>query len=89
MIYEAPSTFNPNRFIDNPEALDPREFIFGFGRRICPGNYLAYQLMWIFMVSVLWGFELKRPQGEHSLDNGLGRFDLGLIRYVWFATISP
>lgn len=85
-VYEDASTFNPNRFIDNPDIL---EFVFGFGRRICPGNYLAYEIVWIFMVSVLWGFEMRRPQGEPPLDRDLDRFELGLIRYVFTATILP
>ncbi|KIO29657.1 glycoside hydrolase family 51 protein [Tulasnella calospora MUT 4182] len=78
-IYEDPSTFNPDRFIDNPDVLDPRELIFGFGRRICPGNYLAYQLGWTFIISVLWGFEMRRPEGEPPLDLDSDRFDLGLM----------
>ncbi|KAG8984768.1 hypothetical protein FRB90_005122, partial [Tulasnella sp. 427] len=76
-IYDSPSTFNPDRFINNPDILDPRDFIFGFGRRICPGNYLAYHMTWIFVVSILWGYELKRPEGELSLDQDDDRFDLG------------
>ncbi|KAG8941532.1 hypothetical protein FRC00_012316, partial [Tulasnella sp. 408] len=77
-IYEDPSTFNPERFLNNPNILDPRDFIFGFGRRVCPGNYLAYQMTWIFVVSIIWGFELKRPVGEPPLDRDIDRFDLGL-----------
>ncbi|KAG8986661.1 hypothetical protein FRB90_003853 [Tulasnella sp. 427] len=83
-IYKDPSTFNPDRFIENPDILDPRELIFGFGRRTCPGNYLAFQLAWIFIVSVLWGFELERPDGEPALDEDLERFDLGAVRFVTF-----
>jgi len=40
-IYANPSTFNPDRFLGpNPEQ-DPRDFVFGFGRRVCPGKLLA------------------------------------------------
>lgn len=79
-IYEDASAFNPDRFINNPKILDPRDFIFGFGRRSCPGNYLAYQMIWIFVVSTLWGFELERPEGEPPLDNDTDRFDFGFLR---------
>ncbi|KAG9048564.1 hypothetical protein FS837_012505 [Tulasnella sp. UAMH 9824] len=88
-IYKDPSTFNPNRFIDDPDVLDPREFIFGFGRRICPGNYLGYQLVWTFIVSLLWGFEMRRPERDPPLDDDLNRFDLGLVRSVGFAVTLP
>lgn len=37
--YKDPEVFNPDRFLgENPE-LDPRKYIFGFGRRACPGVY--------------------------------------------------
>ncbi|KAF5367916.1 hypothetical protein D9758_004438 [Tetrapyrgos nigripes] len=40
-VYSNPDIFNPNRFLGpNPEQ-DPREYVFGFGRRICPGRLLA------------------------------------------------
>ena len=31
-IYEDPESFRPERFIDG-KPLDPRQFVFGFGRR--------------------------------------------------------
>ena len=31
-MYPSPETFNPERF-DDPEVLDPHQYIFGFGRR--------------------------------------------------------
>jgi len=35
-IYDEPESFRPERFIDG-KPLDPRQLIFGFGRRyICP-----------------------------------------------------
>ncbi|KAG9048565.1 hypothetical protein FS837_012506 [Tulasnella sp. UAMH 9824] len=83
-IYEDASTFNPDRFINNPKILDPRDFVLGFGRRICPGNHLAFHITWIFVVSVLWAFEIKRPEGEPSLDHDTDRFDFGFIRYASF-----
>ncbi|KAJ3552902.1 hypothetical protein NM688_g3907 [Phlebia brevispora] len=42
--YSDPMAFKPERFLSTkgkaPEP-DPRAFVFGFGRRICPGLYLA------------------------------------------------
>lgn len=36
-VYPDPSVFDPERFMgDNPQA-DPRECVFGFGRRVCAG----------------------------------------------------
>lgn len=78
-VYEDPSTFNPDRFINDPNIRDPRDFIFGFGRRACPGSYLAYQVIWIFVVSTLWAVELERPEGEPPLDKDTDRFDFGFL----------
>ncbi|KAK7677862.1 hypothetical protein QCA50_019174 [Cerrena zonata] len=39
-IYSKPTEFRPERFLDKT-PLDPRNIIFGFGRRQCPGNELA------------------------------------------------
>jgi fumagillin biosynthesis cytochrome P450 monooxygenase len=37
--YKDPNKFDPLRFLgDNPER-DPLDFVFGFGRRICPGMF--------------------------------------------------
>ncbi|KAG8998659.1 hypothetical protein FRB90_012266 [Tulasnella sp. 427] len=79
-VYESPSTFNPDRFIDNPTLLDPRDYVFGFGRRACPGHYLAEHLIWIYVVSTLWAFELQRPKGEPPLDDDLVRFDFEFLK---------
>ncbi|KAJ7251135.1 cytochrome P450 [Mycena haematopus] len=40
-IYPEPETFSPGRFLVSPSRetpqQDPRDFLFGFGRRVCPG----------------------------------------------------
>lgn len=78
-IYSDPPSFNPDRFVNEPKELDPREWVFGFGRRICAGNHLAYQISWIFIVSLLWGFEIKRPDGEPLLEQDVDRFDFAFL----------
>ncbi|EGN94698.1 hypothetical protein SERLA73DRAFT_187752 [Serpula lacrymans var. lacrymans S7.3] len=44
-IYPEPTKFRPERFMEmtkeDAERYDPREAVFGFGRRICPGKLLA------------------------------------------------
>ena len=44
-VYEDPDEFRPERFIRDgkldPSVQDPVSFIFGFGRRICPGMGFA------------------------------------------------
>jgi hypothetical protein len=37
--YKDPDRFDPTRFLGSNPELDPRAYVFGFGRRICPGVY--------------------------------------------------
>lgn len=39
--YPDPDTFNPDRFLGDRPALDPRTYLFGIGRRVCPGRDFA------------------------------------------------
>ena len=63
-------TFNPYRFLDSSGALDGTvkdpTFAFGFGRRICPGRFMAYDSLWIWMANVLAAFTIANPVGEHG-----------------------
>jgi hypothetical protein len=40
-VYPEPDTFNPERFLGADPAPDPRTYVFGVGRRICPGRDFA------------------------------------------------
>lgn len=55
--YPNPSKFNPDRFMKdgkiNSAVRDPSTIAFGFGRRICPGRYMAKESMWLAVASVL------------------------------------
>jgi cytochrome P450 len=37
-VYPNPEIFDPTRFLGEDQQMDPMKFIFGFGRRICPGT---------------------------------------------------
>ena len=41
-IYPDPFTFNPGRHLGDDAQPDPYKFVFGFGRRACPGMYSLY-----------------------------------------------
>jgi fumagillin biosynthesis cytochrome P450 monooxygenase len=40
-VYKDPEVFNPSRYLGKHPKPDPRSYIFGFGRRVCPGRHLA------------------------------------------------
>ncbi|EUC65529.1 cytochrome P450 family protein [Rhizoctonia solani AG-3 Rhs1AP] len=61
-IYHDPETFKPERFIDTASheaELDPQSFVFGFGRRRCPGIQLAQASVWLAIVTVLSVFDIS------------------------------
>ncbi|OBZ67809.1 O-methylsterigmatocystin oxidoreductase [Grifola frondosa] len=64
-VYEEPERFNPDRFIKDgrldPNMKDPRNLIFGFGRRICPGRHLADASLFINVASVLHVYDIGPP----------------------------
>lgn len=62
-VYENPFVFRPERFIASGTRLaepDPRQVCFGFGRRICPGIYLADISVFMSCVLSLAVFDIAK-----------------------------
>ncbi|KAI0760097.1 cytochrome P450 [Fomes fomentarius] len=76
--YNNPAQFNPSRFLNedgtlNPSVRDPSVAAFGFGRRICPGRFLALDALWLAIVSVLAVFDIVRAvddEGQEIVPDG-------------------
>ncbi|GJJ05842.1 hypothetical protein Clacol_000029 [Clathrus columnatus] len=49
--------FNPERFLK--EGVKDPDPAFGYGRRVCPGRYLAENVLFIIVASVLYTFDIK------------------------------
>ncbi|KAF5359752.1 hypothetical protein D9756_003023 [Leucocoprinus leucothites] len=64
--FKDPGTFIPERFLDENGKLkeSTRTLAFGFGRRLCPGQYLATNTVWLTMATVLAAFDLGLPYDE-------------------------
>ncbi|EIW84451.1 cytochrome P450 [Coniophora puteana RWD-64-598 SS2] len=62
--YPFPETFNPERFLDANGNLaeEMPNFVFGFGRRICPGRHLAKNSVWIAMAQILAFFSIEKAK---------------------------
>lgn len=69
-VYPEPERFNPDRFMKdgklNPDIRDPSTSVFGFGRRICPGRFLAYESLWINIAFILSVFNLSKVKDENG-----------------------
>ncbi|KAJ1302302.1 hypothetical protein OPQ81_001119 [Rhizoctonia solani] len=57
--FSSPHIFNPTRFLGpNPEP-DPRKYIFGFGKRVCPGMHVANNGSWILCAGIMSVFDIR------------------------------
>jgi hypothetical protein len=57
-VYEDPTTFRLERWIEYPRL--PRPAFFRFGKRVCPGQILAQNSFFIVTARVLWGYRARR-----------------------------
>ncbi|KAF9267070.1 cytochrome P450 [Marasmius fiardii PR-910] len=69
-VYPDPFTFKPERFLATPDhkpEKDPKDIIFGFGRRICPGRVLADASVFISCAMILACFDIKKHPQDTEL----------------------
>ncbi|KAG1736938.1 cytochrome P450 [Suillus paluster] len=59
-VYPEPYAFKPQRWIDEQGLLrdDLKFFVYGFGRRACPGQHIANRSVFINSALILWAFQL-------------------------------
>ncbi|TFY58709.1 hypothetical protein EVJ58_g6248 [Rhodofomes roseus] len=87
--YPDPEVFCPDRFnglYANQE--DPRNIIFGFGRRICPGRRFADSGIWQAMANITATFDICKARD--AMGNEItppGTFTSGLVRFQ--CSITP
>ncbi|KAF8917165.1 cytochrome P450 [Mucidula mucida] len=65
--YPNPAVYNPDRYLgEHPQPHPTAMGVWGFGRRICPGRYLAMDTAFIAIASLLWAFEFKKARDENG-----------------------
>ncbi|EGN92968.1 hypothetical protein SERLA73DRAFT_190338 [Serpula lacrymans var. lacrymans S7.3] len=67
--------FMPERFettAAGSESITEGHYGFGFGRRKCPGQYLASKSIWIGLTRVLWGFNIRPELSEDGKPISVG-----------------
>ncbi|KAJ3962410.1 hypothetical protein N0V92_000887 [Colletotrichum tropicale] len=60
-LYKNPFEFRPERFLGAEPETDPRRYVFGFGRRICPGKILADNSLYLNFAQSLAVFDIGKP----------------------------
>ncbi|KAF1826658.1 cytochrome P450 [Dissoconium aciculare CBS 342.82] len=81
--YDRPDEFIPERYLRHPLGMRPElrdkteqgetaasrvTFVFGTGRRICPGMHAAKQNLLLGLAKILWAFDILPPEGEATID---------------------
>ncbi|KAJ7223154.1 cytochrome P450 [Mycena pura] len=67
-----PESFIPKRFLDSSiQPIDPNLYAFGFGRRICPGQYLAQNSLFVIMANLASAFDIF-PPAEGKIEPSFG-----------------
>ncbi|KAG0705769.1 cytochrome P450 [Suillus ampliporus] len=70
-VYPEPNAFKPQRWIDDHEL---KFFVYGFGRRVCPGRHFANRSIFITSLLIMWSFWLTldptQPLDDMAFANG-------------------
>jgi len=85
-VYPDPFIFDPARHIataDKPAQRDPRKVCFGYGRRVCPGMYLAEASLFSCISQTLAVFNIEKKVVDgvpitpvHESTSGIIRYDI-------------
>ncbi|TFY83920.1 hypothetical protein EWM64_g94 [Hericium alpestre] len=82
-LFPDPFTFNPGRFLDpniSQRALAAVDHAFGFGRRLCPGRFMAMSFAWITMASTLATFAVEKARDADGKEiDPTGAFSPGIM----------
>lgn len=83
-IFSDPMTFNPERFLGKeghiPE-MDPHSIAFGFGRRICPGRFLADNTVYLSVAQTLAVFNISNAVRDGIAITESPKFEPGVISH--------
>ncbi|KAF9808713.1 hypothetical protein IEO21_07775 [Rhodonia placenta] len=85
--YSDPDTFLPERFeaMSPQEAnkKDPRKYVFGFGRRICPGRFLADSSVWLAIANIVATMDIQKARDISGKEiTPILSFKTGIVSHV-------
>lgn len=83
-IYHDPMTFKPERFLEiegHVPEMDPHSIVFGFGRRICPGRFLADNTVYLSVAQILAVFDISDPTQDGIAIKQSPTFEPGVISH--------
>ncbi|TFK34662.1 cytochrome P450 [Crucibulum laeve] len=69
-IYPNADAFDPERFLrsdldeETKRKMNPRNYVFGFGRRLCPGNNLVESSIWLLLACMIATLDISKARDE-------------------------
>ncbi|XP_072015407.1 cytochrome P450 2F3-like isoform X1 [Amphiura filiformis] len=69
-VWVEPDSFQPERFLDDDKQFkkNPKQMVFGAGKRVCLGKQLAVMELFIFYTHLMHRFSFHKPDGMESVD---------------------
>ncbi|KAH9937862.1 CyP450 monooxygenase [Epithele typhae] len=84
--FSDPDVFKPERHLRDghldPDVMDPATIVFGYGRRVCPGQHFAQTSLLIAIATVLHTLDITPPDGPDGMPIlPSGKMTRGLLSY--------
>jgi cytochrome P450 len=83
-VYPDPMIFRPERYITTPTHTaepDPRTWTFGYGRRVCPGRYVADNALFTTIAQSLAVFNIEKlVEGGKTVEPRI-EFEPGVVSH--------
>lgn len=95
VTYTDPGRFNPERFLSvgkGSPVFDHVSVAFGYGRRICPGRFMAEGQLWVSVACILSAFDISPGHDENGMPvHTQAAFASGMISHPlpFKCTITP
>ena len=90
-IFPDPFSFKPERFYgpnSDPKVHAALDYAFGFGRRVCPGRWMAQSFTWITIVSTLAAFNVEKALDANGVPiEPSATYSPGILACVFYVTI--
>ncbi|KAF2116964.1 cytochrome P450 [Lophiotrema nucula] len=81
-VYPDPMIFRPERFMGPEPQPDPRNWIFGYGRRVCPGRYVADNALFITIAQTLAVYKIQKAvDGNGKTIEPELKFEAGVVSH--------
>jgi cytochrome P450 len=89
--YPDPDEFKPQRYLGAAPAPDPAQYVFGFGRRVCPARLLAQNSVFLMVAQTLAAFDVAKPVEDGKVVEPSVEFLSGVVSHPapFKASITP